>query len=74
MAWVKFKKKYNWRVPGKGVSFLTFAGGRAYSVKKQCAADAIADGAADAHPAPRRAASPVETPKDAADGAGTSGS
>lgn len=70
MAWVKFKRKYNWRVPGKGVSFLAFKGGQAYSVKKQCAAEAIADGAAEAHPTPRRAAEP----KDAADGAGASGS
>lgn len=70
MAWVKFKRKYNWRVPGKGVSFLTFSAGRAYSVKKQCAVDAVADGAAEALRSPRKGVDP----NGAADGAGTEGS
>lgn len=69
MAWVKFKRKYNWRVPGKGVSFVAYGAGRAYSVKRQCAEDAIRDGAAEPHPSPRKGIDP----NGAADGAGASG-
>lgn len=67
MAWVKFKRRYSWRVPGNGVSFLTFKADRAYSVKPQCAEDAIADGAAVPHGTPRKG-------EGAADGAGAAGS
>lgn len=66
MAWVRFKRKYNWRVPGKGVSFVTYAAGRAYSVKARCAQDAVADGAADPIRPPRRGVDP----NGAGDGAG----
>lgn len=67
--WVRFKRKYNWRAPAKGVSYVTYAAGRAYSVTRQCAADAIRDGAAERYQAPRRGVDPNET----IDGAGASG-
>ena len=68
MAWVRFNRKFRWRLPGKGkgMAFVEFKPDRAYSVKAQCAADAIAAGAAVAHPAPRRG----ETLPDTPDGAG----
>lgn len=58
MAWVKFKRKYNWRVPGKGVSFISYPAGGAFSVKRQCADDATAAGAAERHPSPRKSVDP----------------
>lgn len=75
MAWVRFKRRYDWRVPGgKGVSFLAYPAGRVCSVKRRCAEDAIADGAAEPHAAPRKGEDPNRQTKGDADGSGSSGS
>lgn len=72
--WVRFKRRYSWRVPGgKGVSFVTYPAGRAFSVKRQCAADAIAAGAAEPHATPRKGEDPNRQIEGEADGAGASG-
>lgn len=68
MAWVRFRRKFNWRVPGKGVSFLSYPPGD-FSVKRKCADDAIAAGAADALPTPSRAQASAAKPAGVADGA-----
>ena len=76
MAWVNFKRKYNWRVPGKGVSFLSYPPGK-FSVKRKCADDAIAAGAAEALSSPTRDRAPAAKagakPAEAADGARSEG-
>ena len=47
MAWVRFKRDFDWRVPIRALVIHAYRGGRAYSVKASCARDAIAADAAD---------------------------
>lgn len=72
MAWVRFKRKFNWRVPGKGISFLSYPPGD-FSVKRKCADDAIAVGAADVLPSPGRAQASAAKLDGVADGARSEG-
>lgn len=74
MAWVRFDRKFNWRVTGtKGVSFVSYPPGK-FSVKAACAEAAVAAGAGVVIPTPSRKASAkaaAKTPTPAAtDGAG----
>lgn len=70
MAWVRFDRKFNWRVTGtKGVSFVSYPPGK-FSVKAACAEAAVAAGAGVVIPTPsRKAAAKTPTPA-ATDGAG----
>lgn len=57
MAWVRFSRPFDWRVPGQR-QILGFRAGRAYSVKADLAKKALADGAAVRIPAPRKGVDP----------------
>lgn len=65
MAWVRFKRPFDWRVPGRNVVVLAYREGRAYSVTAACSKAAIAEGAATRMSAPKRGVDPNEV----ADGA-----
>lgn len=65
MAWVRFSRPFDWRVPGKAVVILAYRGGRAYSVKADVAKAAVAVGAASRIQTPKKGVDPNEV----ADGA-----
>lgn len=58
MAWVRFKRDFDWRVPIRALVIQAYRGGRAYSVKAACARDAVAADAAEKIPAPAHGVDP----------------
>ena len=58
MAWVRFGRKWKWRVPGPCFVQHVFAAGRAYPVKAAVAKAAVADGAAVRMKAPAKGVDP----------------
>lgn len=58
MGWVRFNRRWPWRVPGRRVVVVEYRGGRAYSVKAAVAKAAVAEGAAARIPTPPKGVDP----------------
>lgn len=58
MAWVRFGRRWAWRVPGPRLVQQVYTAGRAYPVKADVARAAVADGAAARIKAPPKGVDP----------------